>query len=324
MTLDIILAHYDEPWEVGKPFFDMLNCQKGVDFSEFRVLLIHDGTDKFPDKLFADCPYQVKQYKIKHKGISAVRNKGIDEADATWITFCDFDDTYSNIYSLHFVFDVLDTDKCDLLWSPFFVESITKDKQIVINVNKQFNLVWTHNKYYRLDFLRNIGLRFNEDLYYSEDSAFNAVLNIQIDKKRIAEIKSPLPLYIWTFREGSATTDPKNVLKNMVGHFHRNVYVTDEFYDKKDVDADAMVARTMTDAYTHLTRKNRPDGCEPLEKEVVAFWRKHKKDFAKVDSDMIQRVIKASVKEATESGYIDPNRPKFGDWIGGLEEKYKE
>ena len=43
--LDIIVPHFQEPWAVGKKFFDMLALQRSVSFQDFRVILCQDGTD---------------------------------------------------------------------------------------------------------------------------------------------------------------------------------------------------------------------------------------------------------------------------------------
>lgn len=317
--LDIIVAHYDEPWETGRPYFDILACQKGVDFEQIRVILVHDGTECFPDELFSHYPYQVEQHRIEHRGISAVRNYGMSQATAKWITFCDFDDSFSTVYSLKFVMDVLGTDDYDLLWNPFFVENRGKDGQFVLTTNEKFNMVWIHNKYFRLDFMRKYDLKFNEDLYFCEDSAMLAMLNLEIDGKRIGTIKSPVPLYVWSYREGSATTDKALTLKNMIGHFMRNEYVVDKFCDCNHEDKDAMVARTLTDAYVSTTRKEQPDGIEEVMVLVRDFYLKHKAQLKNVDPDTWQRVVRASMKEAKGCGFLNDDRPLFADWLRELE-----
>ena len=76
MILDLIVPHYKEPWTLGKPFFDMLACQRGVNFNDFRVILVHDGTDTFPNAYFTGYPYEVVQCPIQHGGVSAARNYG--------------------------------------------------------------------------------------------------------------------------------------------------------------------------------------------------------------------------------------------------------
>lgn len=320
--LDIIMPHYDEPWEIGKPFFDMLACQRGIDFDKVKVILVNDGTGMLNEKLFREYPFKVEQHNIKHKGVSAARNFGMDLSTAEWITFCDFDDRYSSVYSLKYVFDVLDTEEYDMLWNPFYVENYDKNKNFVLTQNEKFNMVWIHNKYFRRKVMVEHDLRFNENLYYCEDSGMLAIFNCEVDIRRIGKIKSPTPLYIWIYRKGSATLNEDLKLQNMVGYFERNKYVTNSFMEMNHIDKEAMCGRTLTDAYFSLTRADLPDGWEELEKGVCAFFKEHKKDLQKLTPDIWQRVIKASMKEAIGNNYFNPDRPLFGDWLKGLEEKY--
>ena len=315
MMLEIIMPHYNEDWNIVRPFFDMLACQKGIDFSQLRVHIVHDGVKPFSQKHFQNIPCEVIQTRIPHGGVSAARNYGIDHADAKWITFCDCDDTFSTNYALKFVFDVLMTDNYDVLWNEFIMESYDENKQLQLQINKKFNLVWLHNKYYRLDFIRKSFLRFNENLYMSEDSAFNAIMNLVVDKNRIGHIKSNVPLYVWCFREGSVTLDPSRLLKNMIGHFDRNVYVLSEFRERDYPDADLMVGRTLTDAYVNLTRTDLPDGWEEFEQMVREFARENMDSMKRVLEDDMKRVLAASEKEALGGRFLNPNRPTFREWM---------
>lgn len=320
MTLEIIIPHYDEPWKVVRPFFDMLCCQRGVDFNEFRVHIVHDGVEEFPD-YFYGMPYEVVQSRIEHAGVSSARNYGIDHADAKWVCFCDCDDMFTSIYSLKLVFDVLGTDDFDVLWGKFVSEDMI-DGRLMMQERKEQNLVWIHNKYYRLDFLRRIGIRFEESLYYSEDSAFNAVLNLEIDQKRVGEIKSEFPLYAWCWRKDSTTTNPENGLRNMTGHFERNLYILDEMRKRNYADSAVMVARTLTDAYYYLTMKRLYPGAEELERRVSVFYRENKSELSKVTPIMISKVIAVSEKSARNMRILNEDRPPIDVWLKGLEEKY--
>lgn len=321
MKLEIIMPHYDEPWSVAKPFFDMLCCQKGIDFNEICVRIIHDGTEPFEERLFTDMPFNVLQSRIEHGGVSAARNYGIYVANTKWVCFCDCDDTFSSIYSLKFVFDVLDTDNYDLLWNPFYIENIANG-EFMLTERREFNLIWIHNKYYRLDFLKKIGAKFNEDLYFCEDSAFNAVINLDIDPARIGTIKSPMPLYVWCWRKDSATTNKDSVERNIIGHFERNCYVYDEFRKRNHEDADAMAVRTITDAYIYFNRTDYKCENKELERRVYEFYAENKEACAKVPLDVLGKVMAASEKEAKQSGFLNDNRPPIDVWLKGLEEKY--
>jgi glycosyltransferase involved in cell wall biosynthesis len=313
-TLEIIMPHYTEDWSIVRPFFDMLSCQKGVDFSQMRVHLIHDGTDPFPKKNFSHVPCQVVQTKLPHKGVSATRNYGIDHADAKWVCFCDCDDTYASIYALRFVFEVLGTNDYDILWGGFVMESYGPEG-IQLQPHDKLDLVWIHNKYYRLDFIKDNHLRFCEDLYMSEDSAFNAIANILTPASRIGHIKAPAPLYVWCYREGSVTLDKSRLLKNMEGHFDRNLYVLDKFREYNYQDADLQAGRTLTDAYVNLTRTDLPDGWEHFRDRVREFIIKEADALNRIKKDDLYRVLHASESEAETGGYLNPDRPALTNWI---------
>ena len=338
--LDIVVPHYDEAWEEGKRYFDMLGCQRGVDFSKIRVLLIHDGVKPFPDKYFSGYPYKVEQHVIKHGGVSAARNKGIDLAKAKWISFCDFDDTYSSVFSLKFVMDLLYTEDYDLLWGSFIMEGSHYKEDtgtLVLTPNEQFNMVWIHNKYYRLDFLKKHNIRFCEELWFSEDSAFNAIIEGAIDQKRIGTIKTPYPPYVWCYRKNSATTDPDKIAINVLGHFRRNKYVTEEYYKEGYIHANVMAARTMTDAYIGLNRNDVPpmlNGEEErtrdqeimlqLEDEVYEFFMKYREDLKRVSEEFWNRVMKATLKEGNMCRYIREDKPTFAQWLKELRKKHEK
>lgn len=43
MTLDIVVTHYREEWTLGRPFFEVLALQRGIDFGLIHVYLVQDG-----------------------------------------------------------------------------------------------------------------------------------------------------------------------------------------------------------------------------------------------------------------------------------------
>lgn len=320
-VLDIVMPHYDEPWEIGRPFFDMLACQHMCDFQKIRVLLVHDGTEPFPDEYFSHYPYTVEQHRIEHKGVSAARNHGIDLARATWVTFCDFDDMYSGAYSMKFIFDVLGTEDYDMMWGDFFME-YKSETQNTVHASDAFNMIFIHNKYFRLSKLREIGIRFNEDVSYTEDCAFLSVYGVLVPMRRIGHISNPVPLYVWSWRDGSATTDPANKLRNMEHLFRGNTYIYEEYKKIGFEDAPGMAFRTITDAYYYLTREDKPEGCEELERKVLAFWKEHKDEIRTVDRAKLARILNASMKAAKNTIILNEDRPSFAEWLKGLEHLY--
>ena len=41
--LDIIVTHYRLPFSAGKQIFDTIAVQRGINFSDIRVLVVNDG-----------------------------------------------------------------------------------------------------------------------------------------------------------------------------------------------------------------------------------------------------------------------------------------
>ena len=299
--LDIIVTHYNEPWELGEKLFTILRLQRGVDFDDFRVLIVHDGTDDFPREYFKNMPYRVDQVIIPHAGIAAARNEGIRSATAPWIMFCDFDDTFSNIYALRDYLGLLPNDDLNMMWAPFIAEDRTKDGQFILNLRGQ-NLVFVHGKMYRRQYLLEEQLWFPEDLEFNEDSAFNAILNTICDPKKIGEIKAPMTPYVWAFNPRSLTTTPGNRYKAMIGLYWRNRKVVDVFKARMPHDRFcAMVARACVDAYYILNLSEIPEELKPIREDFVGFYHENKEAMWETPADLL-RQIKAISRAEHETG----------------------
>lgn len=85
MILDLYITHYNEPWEVCRPGFEMLKNQRLVNWDDIRVTVVHDGTEAFPAELLLGFPCAIRQKVIEHMGIAGVRNWCIDDSKAIWI-----------------------------------------------------------------------------------------------------------------------------------------------------------------------------------------------------------------------------------------------
>ena len=323
-VLDIVVTHYKEPWEIVRPFFDVLGAQKSIDFSKLKVWFIQDGpcASVFPAGYFVGSPLghskdQFEVVTIPHKGVSAARNAGLDRADSEWICFCDCDDSFSSIYSLKMLFYILTPDQpYDLMWNGFYKNYLDADD--TLSIEKGYNHVWIHNKYYRLSFLREKGLRFPEDIWMSEDSAFNHIVELEIGKNRIGEINTQWPLYSWVRRHGSITTDPSRYYKNVEGHFYRNLWVLSEYRKRKNKRAAIIVARTLTDVYSFVTRY--PENFEKEEyKKIMGliseFYAKEKGVYHNLNKQYKELALKASEHEAGVEGKDIPGKPEFKEWL---------
>ena len=315
--LDIVVTHYQEPWQVVRPFFDVLNAQRGVDFSQFKVWLVQDGPfmGLIPNGYFKDSKLQLETVTIPHKGVSAARNAGMDKADSEWICFCDCDDSFASIYSLRSIFGILkDNPPYDMVWNRFYMNMLDKTDTVIYQ--DEYNHVWMHNKYYRLSFLREHDIRFCEYLYMSEDSAFNNVVEMEVMPNRIGTINTNEPLYAWVRRIGSVTTDPERYYKNVEGHFIRNKYVLGEYRKRHHKRAAFVCARTITDAYSMLTKYPENEESLRITKDVAKFYQENKYQWRSVMKAAKQLSLEASEKEAgIPKGMDIPGRPTLQEWI---------
>lgn len=310
MLLDLFITHWKEPWEVGKNGFGMLSLQRAVDWSQIRVTLVHDGTEPFPDEYFDGMPFKVNQFSIPHGGIARARNWCIDHSEATWLKWCDFDDMFAGVYSVQQIMNVLNNDQFDLLW----FDLLCDDHGKVINRTER-NPVFVHDKAFRRSFLLEKGIRFKEDLTWCEDSAFLALIEMDIDHQRIGKIKAQAPIYLYIVRDGSLCNRPEIKFANLKSFFKRHCYVAEEF-KKRGLTAqyNTMCVRTMADSYYTLVKA--PDIEEDKTEFAAEVWKwyeDHREaigDCTRPDFDLVMRAVN---RERYDGGEITGK--EFIEWI---------
>ena len=209
--LTIIVTHYKEPWDTCKFLFDSIEMQHGIDFDEFKVLVVNDGKEGLLDKsLFEPYRYEIEYVIRPHAGLSETRNYGIDYADTEYIMFCDCDDGFLSMYGLHLVFGAIQ-EGFDFLNSSFIEEQPKEGGGWQIFLREK-NLVFIHGKAYRRQFLIDKKIRFDKELWFSEDSVFNNMAFVESEKRK--EISTPF--YLWTWHENSTVRKDREtmVLRN--------------------------------------------------------------------------------------------------------------
>ena len=295
MLLDLFITHWTEPWEVCRPGFEMLRNQRCVDWSQVRVTVVHDGSAPFHESYFLGYPFEVRQECISHRGIAGARNWCIDHAEADWIRWNDCDDFFTGVFSLKALMSGLEQagDRFDLMWFPVYAE--LDGRRYVKN---ERDPVVVHGKVFRAAFLREKGIRFNEELTWCEDSAFLSVLEMEIDVKRIGKITADAPMYTWIHRDGSLCNRPEIRFKNLESFFRRHCYVADEFKKRGLMDPYyTMVARTACDSYYTLRIADVPDDRSEHEKRVRAWLKAHVGDLLKCRKSAFDQVIEATNRE---------------------------
>ena len=314
--LDIIIPHHNEPYSVVRPLLEGLKCQRDVNWNKVGIFLIHNGDDEpkpIEWKLYENGPAPISQVRIESCGVSKARNFGMDRAGATWVMFCDCDDTFTNIFALRDILHILGLqevqDRFDLMWGKFFM--IGNGKTII---SDKMSPVFIHNKFYKLDFLREHNLRFCEKLRMSEDSAFNFILFMEMDQNRIGRINTDMPLYAWCRRPGSVTMDFSRWLENTEGHFERNLYVLGELR-RRGMDSHMMVGRIVTDVYSQLSKKGIIGSKQHMLRRIHDFYQENRIDFETCTDEDLKVALEASDRDFCINNDDKKDRISFKEWI---------
>lgn len=299
--LDIIITHYNEPTEIGMPLLEMIGLQRGIKKTDFTVTIVNDGGSRLDDGCLSSLPYDIRQIDIPHGGISAARNAGIDNTKADWIMFCDFDDTFANVYALRDVITILPADGYDMLWSRLLIEDFYGGKNAIYQSPETQRFVFIHGKVYRTAFLRESGIRFDESLNFQEDSLFNATIVAKTPHTRIGEIRTSSPLYIWVRRENSVTHSGREE-EAIWGHFIRNLKVTEENKEHRSYENYCgMVTRTIYDAYFMI---HGSEAGADMKRKIISMlvpWITERLDaFANVPDDILDQILEISKLELGE------------------------
>ena len=301
MKLQILIPHYKEDASVIKPLLDSIAIQQSVDFDEVGVVIAHDGSDA-KDFIFdggedimslpSNYPFAIKQVRGEHKGVSATRNLALDNADATYVMFCDIDDMFLNACGLYMIFREIDTGVFDSLISCFIEESrhpITKE---IVYINHDMDSTFVHGKVHRRGYLLEKGIRWNDKLTIHEDSYFNILCqNLSQNVKYCS-----YPFYLWKWRDESVCRhDPKYILKTYRNMLDSNDALIEEFLKRNILDKAAFYVVFMTfDAYYTMNKpewinqKNRTYRND-TEKRFAKWFFKYKELWQKVpDNEKMQ------------------------------------
>jgi len=102
--VSVIMPLYNKEYQVLRSIESV--CEQSI--NDFELIVINDGsTDSGPDLLRSFPDKRIKVFDQKNKGVSAARNRGVQEAQADLVAFLDADDE----------------------WQPTFLETILKLKQ---------------------------------------------------------------------------------------------------------------------------------------------------------------------------------------------------
>ena len=329
-SLDIIITHYKEPFEVGKMMFDMLAMQREVDFNDLGVILVNDGEEnELPSYLFNGYPFNVCQMSIPHGGVSKARNAGLDASNADWVMFCDFDDCFSSIFGLHLIFCAIHENKYDTLWS-CWTEETNDDQGRIRLVAHERDMVFIHGKAHRRQFLLDNNIRFHEKLTIHEDVFLNMLTQTIADENRIASIKTPI--YLWKWNSNSVVRKDRADDYILLTYDHlirQRIALTEEFI-KRGMMENVMVSvvKTVMDCYydcqqcTWRLPKNEKLR-HKAENWFAAYLKRYANYYTQADIKQIAMIAKASRENAIKKGTFFMEAETLKEWLNHIMETAK-
>ena len=251
--LQIIIPQYTETEDVIAPLLKSIEIQQAIDLNDVGVIIVNDGSDVILSDEFVDSfMYDIKYIKAKHKGVSATRNRGLDEASADYVMFCDADDMFCSLCALYVIFREIKIGEFNAMVSVFIEE--TKDPQTgeFIFVNRDMDSTFVHGKIYNRRYLLDHKIRFNDKLTIHEDSYFNCLA-----QKLAGDVKyCQQPFYLWRWRDASVCRhDPKYILKTYNNMLDSNTELIKEFKSRgRIIDAQFYTTAMIFDAYYTMNK----------------------------------------------------------------------
>ena len=261
MKLQILIPHYNETAEEIKPMLDSIAVQQSIDFKEVGVIICHDG-ENIADLPLPLYPFEIKQIRQAHMGVSAARNACLDAATADYVMFCDADDMFYSVCGLYIIFREIDNGGFDSLVSLFIEESHNPENGEIIYINHEMDSTFVHGKVHRRRYLLDKKIRWNNELTIHEDSFFNILCQNLSENVKYC----PMPFYLWKWRDASVCRhDPKYILKTYRNMLDSNDALIDEFI-KRGIQEKALffTAFMIFDAYYTM---NKPEWVNQENKE---------------------------------------------------------
>lgn len=154
-----------------------------------EIILINDGSiDKSEEicKLYSSKYKNIKYFHQENRGVSAARNKGIEEASGKYVMFVDSDDKCDKKMVEEMYKNIIEHND-DIAVAGVIIDDMVAKKKIKRVPNKSYiemhkNIMYLEeedffespcNKIYKLDIIKKNNIKFNENISNMEDLLFN-------------------------------------------------------------------------------------------------------------------------------------------------------
>ena len=197
-------------------------------YTNYELLIINDGSKDNTPAVIEELAKKDSRIRIitqENRGLSATRNRGIEEAKGEYISFIDADDYICPDY-LDRLYTAITATGADLAVCKYYtseqpdkdggvytIDRSTMYKELLIPNDNIAAFAW--NRLYKLDIINDAGLRYDARIYGNEDALFNYQYLKYCDKVAVVD----KALYHYIINTGSIMFskgyNPKRILANM-------------------------------------------------------------------------------------------------------------
>lgn len=215
--LAIVITRYNEDLATLTRLLDSL-ARQTMPAQDIEVIVSDDGLEAPSIALLRDkYAFRIYHASSMKKSVSHARNVGFKAAHAKYVMFCDCDDMFFdyNLTGLERAIEKMDEEKLQVLRSVIMYEAPSKSKNGVLSAltaldeDDELELVKAvavngsvvHGKIFSLEFVKEIGAEFCDDLSVNEEPPFvNYAYGVAERKADVTE-----PFYIWKYNKDSVT-----------------------------------------------------------------------------------------------------------------------
>lgn len=336
--LDIIITHCNEPWEVGKPLFDMIEHQRCVKAGEFAVTLVQDGAEsELPwEMLLNGYSFNVNVLTIPHFGSAFARNIGIKNTKADWIMFCDFDDMFLDLCSLNQILSQFPVAEYDIIWGRMVAEEKWNGQGISLQKVDNANFYNTDCKFYRRKFLEENRLYFDSRCPMHYEQMFNELALELTTPFRIVTLTTDFYMYLKTHRDGSMRQTMDAVRETIQSRWTRDRLTADAFMErgmdfahKKKIAF--MICAEFFSIYNPEENENPPGPSDAF----LDFYRRNRnilQELSQAELDVIKDMAESETMSLIQSVYNEHkleyyfanDTMTFEEWIDSIETRIAE
>ena len=319
MTLDILVPQYKEDEKQISNLLNSIALQQNINFNSIGVIIVNDGSDVIlSDEFLNNYPFKITYIKNEHKGVSATRQRALDESKANYVMFCDADDMFFNLCGLWLILNET-VKNFDVLNPIFLEEAYVVQSRSTTFINKGKDVTYIHGKVFRRQYLVDNNIRWEEKLTIHEDSYFISLAHACT--KNVLEFQTPY--YLWKFRNDSVCrADPLYLLKTYQMFIESNDCLIQQLLRRNMYsEAKYFFNALFYDMYFVM---NKPDWLAPENQHYVegifkVFVEHYKKYISLTDID---NQLRAMIIQQTRNKYYAENvffdAIRFEDWMKKL------